>query len=1242
MAPPRRRFAAPPSSPRYLTLRHGRAIIQAYEERDGLRHYAGGDRRTEKLDEGCVKLRSAEVPGLAFGSYTIQTKQRIRVKNGDDSRKADPSGTQDFEVKGPRFVLPEDAIYSCYPPPGHTETLDVLPHVVFNDPELPWERVGSWDSEPSAGTPLGKEDWDRNRTPWLAVLTFTREELSLSPDGLTAVLANTSLKGSTVAQTETFGVDLPTEDLKKMENDFLRIPYKDDIDSVAEAKTTMIFVKPTLFNCLFANYDDKGSISPRIGQKDKTPAPTVWQYRFLAHVRSMNPSGMAHASAEDVVVNRDFSIVVGSRTGPLLPLPATQPNKPPATQIVSVHVVSIEGVEKMRPFPLDTATLKRVGLVSLFSWTFECLPPESRTIADQLSDLGLSGAPLCAKIPTFPATPTPVEVRIQRRLEDGYALLKYRVQTGEDTVGLYRGPLVPKAVPKRNWELLSNSGTNLQILDKELGIMDISYSTAWQLGRTMALANRAYTTALTRVRRAILNLASDSAQLKSLDLANIGITGDSRESLALSLGKVLRQLRDLSSTPKKEEVNLNRHWFQQPGEIPSLSYDSPAVAYHVEDALHTAAKLVASTTDGSTEDEPRDVVRPYNEFNTPYSADWVLVLRFVLDLYHLVEIPLHYLLPDMAQLPVETMRYFVIDVNWVDALIDGALCLGNQGTLSLKGVDEQPQDLVRSSIKAAICDYFEFVIKKLNYKPPVPKFGIFIRSQIMAKFPDLRIDARPLQDKNGAPLLLRHDIINKDLVAMFFGDVTTLSKGKLEALTLTLPPHQQSYSAARRVTSSEVEISYKKIYTQPGHDDDNDRRIPIEPKLSWEKSKPRADGRSPVFLWDSQAGANDARILLVENFAKDFYKSLQAKLNLDPQNPGFDEICPTAAMMAFQLNVAAWQLYVNTTDISPSNHLLTYPRCVLNLAAPQVPCWPAKRQHAAFSNFEESKHAPGLRLTMRPAYHQRLLPIELIMEDFHNPDLHRRTKEADDEESSQSWSLVAPHSPRLSITSLSSCSELEPPRMMTGTPVFECTTRPAANPASLDIPVTSRKQDLVFSIIYQGKGDEFLLSSIVITIRMLNLNGFTNSTAASKNPQPGRSSPPTHASSSVDLDANPPPPNDPSPTPSADSDNWLFKTYEENRAFMVSNIRFNVRVTYSVKDSALKLLLVPRTMSGWVRAKEFKAGVTDMSVCLVGCRVRQVAKDKDVVVAVRPVYTNSLSDDIPCVVRLRPGASLEG
>lgn len=46
--------------------------------------------------------------------------------------------------------------------------------------------------------------------------------------------------------------------------------------------------------------------------------------------------------------------------------------------------------------------------------------------------------------------------------------------------------------------------------------MDITYSSAWQLGRIMANSNCAYTMGLTRVRRAIIRLAEHSLQQQTL------------------------------------------------------------------------------------------------------------------------------------------------------------------------------------------------------------------------------------------------------------------------------------------------------------------------------------------------------------------------------------------------------------------------------------------------------------------------------------------------------------------------------------------------------------------------------------------------------------------------------------------------------------------------------------------------------------------------------------------------------
>lgn len=92
-------------------------------------------------------------------------------------------------------------------------------------------------------------------------------------------------------------------------------------------------------------------------------------------------------------------------------------------------------------------------------------------------------------------------MRLGDRLRDGYSLVQYRVQTGEKTVALYRGPFTPIRV-ELNEQLnkCSDSGQDFQILDKKAGLVDISYSVAWQIGRTVALGDKAYVTALSRLR----------------------------------------------------------------------------------------------------------------------------------------------------------------------------------------------------------------------------------------------------------------------------------------------------------------------------------------------------------------------------------------------------------------------------------------------------------------------------------------------------------------------------------------------------------------------------------------------------------------------------------------------------------------------------------------------------------------------------------------------------------------------
>jgi len=119
------------------------------------------------------------------------------------------------------------------------------------------------------------------------------------------------------------------------------------------------------------------------------------------------------------------------------------------------------------------------------------------------------------RAPTTPSMPA----AMQARMAAGYSLIRYRVLTGEQCVALMRGPLVP--VPNDasnfvNWPAHSNTSTAYQILDPETGIMDVSYSVAWQLGRALAIADQTFATALSRYRTACFNMAWASTKERIL------------------------------------------------------------------------------------------------------------------------------------------------------------------------------------------------------------------------------------------------------------------------------------------------------------------------------------------------------------------------------------------------------------------------------------------------------------------------------------------------------------------------------------------------------------------------------------------------------------------------------------------------------------------------------------------------------------------------------------------------------
>ncbi|RHZ47020.1 uncharacterized protein CDV56_103078 [Aspergillus thermomutatus] len=212
---------------------------------------------------------------------------------------------------------------------------------------------------------------------------------------------------------------------------------------------------------------------------------------------------------------------------------------------------------------------------------------------------------------------------------------------------------VPSVVEYRLRNTQSNAGESLQVMDRQLGLMDISYSNAWNLGRTLAMADATFTEALCRIRKVILQQGTDKTRIQ-----------------------VMRAMGSLACMSTTVDLSRENCWTRPNTAIPVQALDSTLVAAVYQDEMDRPAYQIANGyTEEAGEEEKKVMPAPYDEHYIPHSADWTIVLRFALDLL--------FLLP--------------IDENWTHAFVDGAISLGNHG--------DRETDHVRDSMHKAIQRY---------------------------------------------------------------------------------------------------------------------------------------------------------------------------------------------------------------------------------------------------------------------------------------------------------------------------------------------------------------------------------------------------------------------------------------------------------------------------------------------------------------------------------------------------------
>jgi hypothetical protein len=658
--------------------------------------------------DGTVEFIQHVLPGLDAGAYMLTVAETVSTQTDA------PANNYFFAVTGARFALDPADLYATYPPNmAEGEFNGTLPHVVLTNRTLPWQRFPTL-VEPPRFYPDNLHD--RDVPTWLAVLLFDAGDEAAFPgfraqavpgkvqDLFLARTAGAAAQGySYFWRDGAVGPDSPN--LEKY------LEYGES----AQDPCQLLDVPLELFWKV---------------------APSVDDLSMMAHLRNVSivrkatqngvPAGRPNLSG--VPGTSNFALTMGNR----MPQPGVR---------CFAHLVSLEG---MAPFlPIDPATGSdpaevtrptavpgtggfaidpkgHVRLVSLTSWSFtstgdsshfehilQALQPKTAGAMPDYS-IGLPLPPPVAGEPPAAATG-------RKALSLGYTALRHLTRDGGKTVSWYRGPLTPAPVAQGLLPAVLPSADAATLYDATTGIFDISYAAAWQMGRVLAVEDRRFSTLLVNWRAQ--NLADVATTMEQLVVSQ---TLDALQQQLRDDGLIYPLLQAFAPpAPPAALSSLKRN-------AANLTNDRALRSSLFASVVKSATTLAAVLSDSLS--VPLEIYK------------WLAQLKL------LDGVPFRYLIADEAMLPPESLRIFHLDINWVDAMLDGALSVGRHGTSASPATthDHATRALVQRTATAdarlARTSALGIAAPQAAPQPLETVTGFLLRSELVKGWPGLEVD----------------------------------------------------------------------------------------------------------------------------------------------------------------------------------------------------------------------------------------------------------------------------------------------------------------------------------------------------------------------------------------------------------------------------------------------------------------------------------------------------------------------
>lgn len=559
-----------------------------------------------------MKLSEARIPTLKSGRYSIEARQ---ILNGGTFQQVEiGKKSQSFLVAGPQFSLDRSLIINQYPPDGSSgEYGNVLPHLVLKDAALPWERSMAGD----------------DGTPWLLLLLLREEEMC----GGEINHSNRKTVGEFL---------LPAEERRLR----ARLAPDENVDKESGCSTVILTAEA------FA------------GQ-----VPYKKELKYLAHCRQVDTAGKAEAEVKE---NGIFSVLLSPR------FPETELSEKKTEERYTVHLVSLEGLSQYLEPEADLSGYDTVELLSFYSYSFtNCKKAKEgfHTYAEQMIENSrdcLLYSLANTKIGPEGDAEEGLKEAVRSRLLQGYVPLAYHARTGEEGFVWYRPPFTPLPVERFGDQRILYSADAALIYDKEYGLFDCSYASAWEAGRLAALSDKSFGKEMLRLRKKGLRMVNavfagmiEREGTERFALHPEEFEAECRKALSeVNIAELKEQgyfksrLLQLLDAGMFEAMERTQYALGDAGGIVVGNIFHPVL--HSKELLEILMKCM----------EEHPALLEYLAVELEAAGEYLSRLLL------LYPVPLAHLIPDERLLPPESIRFFFLDENWLDALFSGAMSIG--------------------------------------------------------------------------------------------------------------------------------------------------------------------------------------------------------------------------------------------------------------------------------------------------------------------------------------------------------------------------------------------------------------------------------------------------------------------------------------------------------------------------------------------------------------------------------------